>query len=242
MNELIESSDAPESDHRILWIGGATDAGKTTTARLFASKYDVSIWEYDREMNVPKRLGRERVPRCFEWAGMTNDERWLLRSPLATTQHVMAVFGEHFPSKLQKIRAASEDSVVLAEGFAFLPDFVAPVISSPRQAIWLVPTPTFKRESFDRRNKHRYFERFDISDPVRASHNRYEHDLLFAEAIKKQIAGTGLKLLEIDGTKTPEDVFRIVERHFAPFLPPPAGRFTNTVPTPHESGRQTPGV
>lgn len=60
--------------------------------------------------------------------------------------------------------------------------------------------------------------RHETRDPALATENIIARDLLVTEHVRQEAAKRGLRLLEIDGTQTVEEVITIVEQHFEPFL------------------------
>jgi len=67
----------------------------------------------------------------------------------------------------------AQESLVIAEGSVFLPHLVAPLLTTPHQAIWLFPTEQFKARSFHERGKDRYSAREKNSNPALATANFY---------------------------------------------------------------------
>jgi 2-phosphoglycerate kinase len=211
-------NDTDTSLDRILWIGGGTDAGKTTTATLLAEKLGFQVYHYDRSSGAAEQLGREKAPRMFEWIEMSIDECWQLRNPEEIARHTFETFDETFSVKLAEILAMTKASVVIAEGFAFTPKLIEPLITSSNQAIWLIPTEEFQRDSFQRRGKDRYSQRDGNSDPELATRNHFKRDLLMAEQVRVEAEARGLRWLRIDGSLSLNEVALVVEEHFASYL------------------------
>ena len=104
----------------------------------------------------------------------------------------------------------------MAEGFGFTPELLSPILSSKRQAIWLVPTEDFKWASMERRNKPSF--RDEVSDPKRATRNIFIRDMLLAKQVRAQAQSRGLTVHEIDGSRSVEEMAVLIEQHFKPFL------------------------
>jgi len=117
--------------------------------------------------------------------------------------------------------------MVLAEGFGFTPELLSPVLSNKRQAIWLVPTEEFKRESMKRRNKPSF--RDQVSNPERATRNVFRRDMLLAERVKAQAQSRGLTIYEVDGSRSAQEIATLIEHHLEPFL-----HGTRGAPSPHD--------
>lgn len=204
---------------KVLWIGGAPDAGKTTVAAKLAAKYNLLHYEFDRHAMMPEQLDRSKAPRAFEWFEKSPNELWQQRSPEEIAAHTLETYEEIFPTQLQDLLNFANDSMVIAEGCLFSPKLVAPLLPSKTQAIWLFPSSDFKKKSFNERGKDRYSTRDKNSDPALATHNFFARDLILAEQLKAEADIRQLEFLEIDGSLSPNEVMTTIESHFAPHLP-----------------------
>lgn len=79
-----------------------------------------------------------------------------------------------------------------------------------------MPTEGFKRASHVRRGKPLW--RHTASEPERANRNHIERDLLLAEDYRAAVRATHLTLVEVDGTRSPEETVALVAAHFGPLL------------------------
>lgn len=204
----------------VLWIGGATDAGKTTAATLLAEKHGLQTYHYDRPLKA--RADRVHDPKTeakiILWHNMTEDERWL-REPETIKQHIFDMWFEGFHAVIDDLLSLPNHTKIVAEGYGFIPELIGPLLSQKNQAIWLVPTEVFKRNSFDRRVKSGNKAVYEnCSDPERARKNLFARDLLIGEHVTKEVKARGLKLLEIAGGLEPEAVVNVLEQHFTEYL------------------------
>ncbi len=198
----------------ILWLGGAPDAGKTSIARLLAERHHLQVYHLDAaEAGHVARLDPTRHPAMRGWAAMTTDERWVLRPPEAIAQHTVAFGVERFALVIEDLLALPKAPPILAEGPWLFPDLVAPLLSSPRQALWLNPTEVFKRASAARRGKPS--SRGEASDPERMVRHWFVRDLMLAAYIGRRATERGLTLIEVDGVKSLDAMAAVVEAHFA---------------------------
>ena len=78
----------------------------------------------------------------------------------------------------------------------------------------LVPSEAFKRASHDQRGKSERGGR--TSDPIRYRRNHIQRDLLMAEHYRRGARGAGLPLIEVDGSRTAEEVATVVAAHYEP--------------------------
>jgi hypothetical protein len=205
----------------VLWIGGGTDAGKTSLARMFAAQYGCQIYHFDRPSPSWEAVQytQNQYPHNFRWEKMNDDERWL-RPAEEQAQHVYQMWDETYSYRLHDLLQLATDRRIVAEGYGFLPGFVAPFIESKRQAIWLAPTAAFKKKTFKARvmegAKGSYRHR--VRDPEKALALHRQRDMLITERIKAEATALNLRLLTIDGSTSLEEVFTIVADHFEPYL------------------------
>ena len=103
--------------------------------------------------------------------------------------------------------------MILAEGFGFTPELIFPLLSNKHQAIWLVPSETFKWDSMSRRRKFTW-----ISDPERAIYNLFTRDMLLSKWVVEQAGLRGLRVEVVDGSRSVEEMTDLVEQHFKVYL------------------------
>jgi 2-phosphoglycerate kinase len=208
----------PKTDLRqalahVRWIGGAPDAGKTTVARRLAERLGWQLYLQDQFWREHgERATPERYPHYAAFVAMTMDERWVLRSPEEMAAGVVVNSAELFDMAVEDLLALPPEPPILAEGPWFFPGYVAPLLHSPYQAIWLVPTEDFKRGSAARRDKPAI--RHDTSDPARATRNWFARDMLLADHAEAEARLLGLTVWRVDGSKSIEQMEASVEEHF----------------------------
>lgn len=213
----------------ILWIGGPPDCGKTTVADLLGSTYQLQVYHFDRyEMDHIRRADPERHPALFALGTKLADldEKaflewlWLSCTPAEMAASGKSVWVERLHMVIEDLHAMSADRPIIAEGPGFFPEALLPLLPDPQRAIWMVPSEPFKRDSHHRRLKgQRRAEVLD--DPELAQRNHIERDLLWAEQYRQSAKERGLPLIEVDGSKGPEEVAAEVEAYFKILLPPP---------------------
>ena len=200
----------------VLWIGGATDTGKTTISRIIAERYGLQIYNYDRhDLPQVERLA-QTLPRYRAFLDASLDERWVHPEPEDLLQFVLRGFQDRFPLVVEDLLDLPKKPMIVAEGFGFTPELLSPILSSKRQAIWLVPTEDFKWASMERRNKPSFRDK--VSDPKRATRNVFMRDMLLAKQVRAQAQSRGLTVYEIDGSRSVEEMAVLIEQHFKPFL------------------------
>ena len=214
---MSNAADLKKSFSHVLWIGGATDTGKTTVARILSQRYGFQVYHYDRhDLPHHQRLAQtHKRYRAFLDASL--DERWVLPTPQQLLQRSLRSFRDRLPLVKEDLLALPARVTIVAEGFGLTPKLIDPLLAGRRQAIWLVPTESFKRASMKRRDKPSFT--VEVSDPQRAADNLFRRDLLLAELVRAQARSRDLTVFEVDGSKEARDVAGVIERHFAPYLP-----------------------
>jgi hypothetical protein len=94
---------------------------------------------------------------------------------------------------------------LLVEGFTLLPRLVAPLLSGQGQAVWLIPTPEFRRAAFDGRGSTWNIPR-KTSDPDRALANLLERDRLFTSELLREATALDLPIIRVDLGLNVDDV------------------------------------
>jgi hypothetical protein len=202
----------------VLWIGGGPQAGKTTLSRLLAGKWDLRIYNLDWHA-VREHTERPR-PQASAFAALTMDQRWAAPTVAELTRRSIAIWEENFEQVVKDLRATPPTRVVVAEGPGAFPWCVAPLLSSPRQALFLVPT----RERRDLVSQRRWGpgqrERFPgIVDRERALAKVAERDAIIDARIVASCAELGLRCEVVDGSRDLDASLALLEEQFAPYLP-----------------------
>ena len=196
----------------VLWLGGSVCAGKSSISRLLARRYPLQLYHYDR--HEPDHIARSRPDRhsaITAFNSLTMDERWVLRPPEIMAESSIQSLTERFEFVVEDLSSTSRNMPILAEGFGLFPECVSPVISDPRQALWLVASPRFLRAM---RYKRGMTAPNLTSDPEQARQNLIARDVLMADYVRLQATERGLAVVEVDGRASIEDVAAMVAHHF----------------------------
>src|SRR5262249_13729752 len=137
-------------------------------------------------------------PLLYAFLAMDMDERWVQRAP----QTMLATFhgyqGEGFDLIVEDVLAIPADQPIVVEGFRLLPRLLTPLLTVRDHAVWLIPTPQFRRAAFARRGSLR-----DIpgrtTDPGRALANLLARDELFTNEVAAEAAALRLTTVDVDG-------------------------------------------
>jgi hypothetical protein len=197
----------------VLWLGGTPCSGKTSVTKLLAEQYAVQVYHYDwHEKTHIARSDPERQPFLHAGGTLTMDERWLQRPVETMAAATLAAWQERFEFVTADLLGLPRTPPILAEGPGLLPDCVAPLLTSPQQAIWLIPTEAFKRATQPKRGG---APANQTSDPARAYDNVIALDLRLAAHVKEQAGDLGLTVLDVDGTHSLAETAALVAVHFA---------------------------
>lgn len=201
----------------VLWVGGATDGGKSTTASLLAEKYDLLAYHGDMKQNQWENITAQEQPAMLSWWNMSIDERWVTPSTQSLTQLTLKIMAERLRIMVKDLSSLETDKQIVAEWYGFMPDYIMPLISSPDKALWLFPNEEFKQQSITKRNKANFHR--NTSDPRTAWHNHLQRDLKLAEIAKEQAKKHNFTIVINDGILDPQAILRQVESHFLAHLP-----------------------
>ncbi len=144
---------------------------------------------------------------------MDMDERWLNRSPETMLESFHWFQGELFGLIVEDLLRLPAEPGVIAEGFRLLPRLVKPLLSGPGHAVWLLPTPGFRRAAFASRGS-LWKIAGKTSEPERALHNLLERDRMFTQLLREESKRLALPAIEIDTTMTEDDLTEQVTETF----------------------------
>ena len=193
-------------------------------SRLLAGKWALKIYNLDwhavREHALPEHALRPGTATAA-FARLSMDERWVDPSPADLLERSLAVWQEGFALVQRDLLALPDARAIVAEGPGALPWCVAPLLSSARQAIFLVPTRERRDIVAERRWGRGQVERFPgIVDRARALTNVSARDMLFDAQIQSSCAELGLRCERLDGSQEIDDSLLLMEEHFREHLPP----------------------
>lgn len=213
-----EAQQLKQALSHVLWIGGATDAGKTTTAAMLAEKYGFQVYHGDKHWRENwSHVTAQGHPAMYAWDKMNMDERWVSLSIEGLTELTLQIMVERLPLMADDLIAMPSESMIVAEWYGFLPSYIMPLLSNRHQALWMLPNNTFKQASIQRRQKSAFH--LDTSNPQKAWNNHLQRDLKIAKIIQQQAECYGARIIVNDGIRNPSEVLAQVEAHFLPYLP-----------------------
>jgi 2-phosphoglycerate kinase len=199
----------------VYWIGGGSGAGKSTIARRVAARHGLRVYATDDVMaEHARRSTPDDAPLLHEFIAMDLDERWVNRSPTNMLETFHWFRGEAFHMVIEDLLRLPEVPAIIVEGFRLLPSLVKPLLVVPERAVWLLPTPDFRRAVIGTRGGSASGFVARTSDPERALHNLLERDRLFTDILREDTASAGLAAIEVDVTMTEDDLEERVTRQF----------------------------
>lgn len=199
----------------VYWIGGGSGSGKSTIARRLAARLDMRVYATDEVMpDHARRTPPGQAPYLSRFAAMDMDERWVARTPQEMLDTFHWFHGEGFHLIVEDLLRLPNDQAVIAEGFRLLPELVKPLLAERSHAVWLLPTPTFRREVFDSRGGPAWDFLAKTRDPQRALRNLLERDRLFTDRLEAQAAHLGLDTITVDPAITDDDLAQRIATAF----------------------------
>ncbi|RYV49363.1 hypothetical protein [Pengzhenrongella frigida] len=184
--------------HDVYWIGGGSGAGKSTVARRVAARHGLGLYMSDDVMaDHASRSEPEDAPFLSEFLAMDMDERWVNRSPQTMLETFHWFQGEGFGEVIDDLLHLPAGPPAIAEGFRLLPRLVQPLLASPNHAVWLLPTPDFRRAAFSSRGSS-WEIAGKTSDPARALENLLERDRMFTDRLREEATSLRLPIIEVD--------------------------------------------
>jgi 2-phosphoglycerate kinase len=193
----------------VYWLGGGSGAGKSTIARRLAAQHGLRVYATDGAMAAHDgRITRHEAPFLSEFKAMSMDERWVNRSPEAMLETFHWFRGEGFGLIVEDLLRLPAEPGVIAEGFRLLPRLVQP-LTTPHHAVWLLPTPGFRRAAFASRGSLWEIAR-KTSHPEHALQNLLERDRMFTDRLGQEARRLDLPVIEISAAMTEDGLARRV--------------------------------
>ena len=146
-----------------------------------------------------RRAAPRDAPLLRAFTAMDRDERWVEGSPrtMLATFHRFEV--EAVELIVEDLLGLPEDETVIVEGFRLLPAAVKPLLDDASRALWLLPTPGFRRRAFESRGT-----LWDIAGRTTRPHvalaGLLERDRLFTDRLRERTGELGLAAVTVDGS------------------------------------------
>jgi 2-phosphoglycerate kinase len=199
----------------VYWIGGGSGAGKSTITRRIAAQHGLQAYVTDAVMgDHAKRSTPHDCPLLHMFMALDMDQRWVSRSPEAMLETFHWFRGEGFNMIIEDILKLPKEFGVVVDGFRLLPHLVKPLLADPSHAVWLIPTPEFRRAVLESRGGSKSGFIAKTGDPERALRNLLARDEMFAERLNNEAQRLGLNTIEVNSSMTEDDLTARVVRSY----------------------------
>jgi hypothetical protein len=159
------------------------------------------------------RFRPQDAPMLSSFKAMDMDERWVNRAPEAMLESFHWFQGELFGLIVEDLLRLPAAPGVIAEGFRLLPRLVKPLLATPGHAVWLLPTPEFRRAAFASRGSLWHIAG-QTSQPEIALRNLLERDQLFTRLLREETKHLELPAIEVGAMLSEDDLTERVTEVF----------------------------
>jgi hypothetical protein len=200
----------------VRWIAGGTGAGKSTVAQILATRTGAAVYDGDRaERDWVSRCTQRDHPHFFESVHLGKAGR-ATRSPAERFRRMPSRHGETIGFVIEDLLELPTDRPILVDWFGNAPRYVAPLLSWPQQAVFLLPTREFRERALGTRfaDPARARANWGTADARVALANRLTRDDLWDAEVREQAEDLGLPVIDIDGTRDAGAVADSLARQF----------------------------
>jgi 2-phosphoglycerate kinase len=198
----------------IYWIGGSACAGKSTLAKMYAEKFGLESYSCDEHFNEHlKNISVNEQPAMYKVSTMNPNETFYTRDIEEQLRMYVQSFKEDFSFVINDLVKRSGTPIVV-EGNQLLPSLVLPYLEERHKAIWIIPTESFQRKYYQKRNWIQTVLR-STEDPAVAFDNWMTRDALFAKLVYQEATDLKLNVLKVDGRKGLRENFELIESYFS---------------------------
>ncbi|SDK40324.1 hypothetical protein [Streptomyces indicus] len=199
--------DLTERLAHVRWMTGGTASGKSTLTRLLADRHDVTVYSSDRAEHAwLERCTPHRHPHFTALRALPPGGMWHGRSGEEVFRTMPSLHGETVGFLVEDLLALPAERPVLVDYFGILPHHLAPLVRAHTQAVFLLPTPEFRRATLTSRyaDTTRRRATWGSEDLTTALTKRLIRDALWDEEVRTQSASASAPqsflTLTIDGT------------------------------------------
>lgn len=195
----------------VYWIGGASCAGKSTVANRLAAEHGLYVYATDDVMaDHASRSSADDCPLLHRFMAMDMDQRWVNQSPATMLETFHWFRGEGFNLIIDDLLNLSREPRVVVEGFRLLPHLVKPLLTENSRAVWLLPTPEFRKVVVESRGGSSWAFLARTSDPDKALRNLLERDRMFTDILRDETTRLNLHAIDVDTGTTEDDLVKRV--------------------------------
>jgi len=190
----------------VLWLGGSACAGKTSVARLLAAQHGLTLYSCDERFeDHRRRADPARHPHFHRLMDRPMEELWAQPAEVQAGE-LLRFYEDEMEMILEDLRELP--GPVLVEGVGLLPEWIAAVCADPRRALWLISTPSFRRQAYPQRGPFVSELLARCADPEAAFSRWMARDDLIARHLEAEARRLGLQTLTVDGSQSVEEVAR----------------------------------
>ena len=186
------------------YIGGASCAGKTTTARRLAQKYDLMYLGVDDHLGTLAEYGiRQGFPICTKHSRMSIEEL-LMRPPLLQCRELIRFYEELHGRIMEMLQELNSTKPILAEGIAFMPALMNKDGINPERYVCLTAPPEFQEEHYKARDW-TYLFLEGCRDKETAFQNWMKREELFSQEVRRQASDSGYRVIDVSAGEDLEE-------------------------------------
>ena len=197
----------------VYWLGGSPCSGKSSVAEILVERFGLTYYKCDDAFDRhAQQVTAVSHPTFHKITNMNWNDIWM--RPVATqVAEEIEIYREELDMILADLAKMGTSKPILAEGAALMPEIVMPLISSPNQAAWMVPTETFQRETYAKRPWIQGILK-NCEQPDIAFRNWMDRDVAFAQCVVDETAVSNLKLFTTDGTRSIAETAGLLAKHY----------------------------
>lgn len=210
------SSELSSRLSHVRWIAGGTGAGKSTLTRILAQRYDLAVYLGDvAERGWVARFTPDRHPHAVANQRLSREQR-AARTGRQRFDGMASRHGETIGFVVEDLLAMPADRPILVDWFGNAPRDLAPLFNWPEQAVFLLPTPEFRRQALAARfaDPDRARVNWGDGDHARALANRLARDDLWDGEVRGQAIELGLPVIVVDGSLSADTLADEVAERF----------------------------
>ncbi|MBY8880535.1 hypothetical protein [Actinacidiphila acidipaludis] len=186
----------------VRWIAGGTAAGKSALARVLAERHGLAVYDGDRAEHAwLSRTDPRRHPHLTAARNRPPGANWRGRTAEEVFSTMASLHGETVGFLVEDLLALAADRVTVVDYFGILPRHLAPLLLDRSHAVFLLPTPQFRRAALTARyaDPARARATWGDQDPAATLAKRLARDALWDQEVRMQAGRIGLTTVEIDG-------------------------------------------
>lgn len=195
----------------VLWLGGSPCAGKSTVAALLVQRHGLRLYSCDAHFDQHSTAADPTAHPTLARLRAASSAEVFLRPLDAMVRDAVTACREVFPMVQADLATLPPGPPVLAEGMALLPECVTALRPRPQRAAWLVPTPTFQRAHYARR-EWAVSLLAGLAQPDSAFENWMRRDDVSARWVRKQAQRLRCPVCVVDHAQSIAAVTAWVER------------------------------